>query len=343
MKMQTKLKFNGEDLMPPTVIKPTASTDTPPTPLNVDPAMGGMGLLSAVGNTPLLELRRVTVDISSNVKVYAKAEWFNPGGSVKDRPALNIIRTALSQGDLLPGMRLLDSTSGNMGIAYATFGAAMDVPVTLAVPSNASPERISILRVLGAVLELTDPVEGTDGAIHAARQMVEEHPGRYYYANQYDNPANWQAHYQTTGPEIVQQTQGTITHFVAGLGTTGTLTGTGRFLREFDRGIRIIAMQPDSPFHGLEGLKHIPSAIQPKIFDPTLPDRTLEIPTEEAYQMVSRLAREEGYFVGISSGAAAVAALRVAAELDQGVVVTVFPDAGYKYLSDEALWNTDSV
>jgi cysteine synthase B len=305
---------------------------------DTEPALGGMGLLSAVGNTPLLKLRRVTAGISPNVEVYAKAEWFNPGGSVKDRPALNIIRTALSHGDLLPGMRLLDSTSGNMGIAYATFGAAMDVPVSLVVPSNATPERISILRALGAELVLSDPLEGSDGAIRLARKMVAENPGRYYYANQYDNPANWQAHYQTTGPEIARQTEGRLTHFVAGLGTTGTLTGVGRYLREVAPEVEIIAMQPDSPFHGLEGLKHIPSAIQPGIFDPSLPERTLDILTEAAYKMVSQLARKEGYFVGISSGAAAVAALQVAAELEAGVVVTVFPDAGYKYLSDEALW-----
>jgi len=193
---------------------------------------------------------------------------------------------------------------------------------------------------LGAELVLSDPLEGSDGAIRVARKMVAENPERYYYANQYDNPANWQAHYQTTGPEIVQQTEGRITHFVVGLGTTGTLTGVGRHLREVAPEVEIIAMQPDSPFHGLEGLKHIPSAIQPGIFDPSLPERTLNIPTEAAYKMVSLLARKEGFFVGISSGAAAVAALQVAAELDAGVVVTVFPDAGYKYLSDEALWET---
>ncbi|MBU0510630.1 MAG: cysteine synthase family protein [Chloroflexi bacterium] len=297
-----------------------------------------MALLRAVGNTPLLPLCRVIKDLSPNVEVYAKAEWFNPGGSVKDRPAFNIIRTAIFEGHLLPGMRLLDSTSGNMGIAYATFGAALDIPVTLTLPSNVSPERISILRALGAELVLTDSTEGSDGAIRVARQMVTAHPYLYYYANQFDNPANWQAHYQTTGPEIVKQTQGRVTHFVAGLGTSGTLTGVSRYLREFNPEIQIVAAQPDSPSHGLDGLKHMPTAIKPGIFDPSTPDRTLEIATETAYEMVGRLAREEGYFVGISSGAAAVAALQVAAKLDEGVVVTVFPDAGYKYLSDDALW-----
>jgi cysteine synthase B len=296
------------------------------------------GLEAAVGNTPLLPLRRITAGLSPKVQVLAKAEWFNPGGSIKDRPALNILRTALSDGRLTPGKRLLDSTSGNMGIAYATFGAVLGIPVTLALPSNVSQERITILRTLGAELILTDPLEGSDGALRVARGLAEEEPVRFFYANQYDNPANWQAHYYTTGPEIVQQTRGHVTHFVAGLGTSGTLTGVTRYLRQYNPDIQSIAAQPDAPFHGLEGLKHMPSAIQPGIFDPTLPDLTIEISTEEAYAMVLRLAREEGLFVGISSGAAALAALQVASELEQGVVVTVFPDAGYKYLSDKALW-----
>ena len=298
----------------------------------------GLALLNAVGNTPLLPLRRVTAGISPHVQVFAKAEWFNPGGSVKDRPAFNIIRSAVNECQLLPGMRLLDSTSGNMGIAYATFGAALEIPVTLVLPSNASPERLAILRALGAELVLTDPLEGSDGAIRVARQMAAENPDLYFYANQYDNPANWQAHYNTTGPEIVAQTSGAITHFVAGLGTSGTLTGVSKYLRAYNPQILIISAQPDSPFHGLEGLKHMSTAIQPGIYDPTIADRNLEIPTEQAYKMVQRLVREEGYFVGISSGAAAVAALQVARELDEGVVVTVFPDAGYKYLSDTKLW-----
>jgi cysteine synthase B len=296
------------------------------------------GVEFTVGNTPLLVLRRITADLPPSVQVYAKAEWFNPGGSIKDRPAFNILRTALANCDLVPGKRLLDSTSGNMGIAYTTFGAAMDVPVTLVLPSNASPERIAILRALGAELVLSDPLEGSDGAIRVARQMAAEQPNLYFYANQYDNPANWQAHYLTTGPEIFQQTAGRVTHIVAGLGTSGTLTGVSRYLQQFNPDVELVAVQPDTPLHGLEGLKHMPTAIQPGIFDPSLPDRTLEIPTEDAHEMVRRLAREEGLFVGISSGAAAAAALKVAEELDQGVVVTVFPDAGYKYLSDKGLW-----
>lgn len=300
------------------------------------------GLEAAVGNTPLLPLRRVAAGISPRVQVLAKAEWFNPGGSVKDRPALNILRTALAQGCLEDGRRLLDSTSGNMGIAYATFGAALGVAVTLALPANASQERITILRALGAELVLTDPLEGSDGALRVARQMAAAHPERYYYANQYDNPANWQAHYLGTGPEIVQQTGGRVTHFIAGLGTSGTLTGVGRYLRQYNPEIQLIAGQPDAPFHGLEGLKHFPSAIQPGIYDPALPDRIVEAPTEASYQMVRRLAGEEGLFVGISSGAAALAALQVARELDEGLVVAVFPDAGYKYLSDKSLWQAQA-
>jgi cysteine synthase B len=287
----------------------------------------------------LLALRRVTEGLSPLVQVFAKAEWFNPGGSIKDRPALNILRHALDEGRLEGGKRLLDSTSGNMGISYATFGAALGVGVTLALPANASPERIAILRALGAELILTDPLEGSDGAMREARRLAASQPERYYYANQYDNPANPQAHYQTTGPEIFQQTAGQVTHFVAGLGTSGTLTGVGSFLRQYVPEARLIAFQPDSPMHGLEGLKHMPSAIQPGIFDPGLPDRTLEINTEAAYGMVRRLSRQEGLFVGVSSGAAALAALQVASELEQGVVVTVFPDAGYKYLSDKAIWD----
>ena len=296
------------------------------------------GLEHTVGNTPMLVMRRVVAGLPGSVRVYAKAEWFNPGGSIKDRPAFNILRTALASGELVPGKRLLDSTSGNTGIAYTTFGAAMGVLVTLVMPANASAERISILRALGAELVLSDPLEGSDGAIRVARQMAAGRPDLYFYANQYDNPANWQEHYYTTGPEILQQTSGRITHLVAGLGTSGTLTGAGRYLREYKPELTLVAVQPNGPFHGLEGLKYMPSAIQPGIFDPALPDRTLEVTTEEAHEMVRRLAREEGLFVGVSAGAVAVAALRVARELDEGVVVTVFPDAGYKYLSDKALW-----
>lgn len=291
-------------------------------------------LESVIGNTPLLPLQRLAAGLSEGVQVLAKAEWFNPGGSVKDRPARSILRSALDEGHLAGGKRLLDSTSGNMGISYATLAATLDIPITLTIPANASPERLRILRTLGAELVLTDPLEGSDGAIRLAQQLAAEYPERYFFADQYNNPANWQAHYATTGPEVVQQTSGGVTHFVAGLGTSGTFMGTGRYLRQYNPAIRLIAAQPDAAFHGLEGLKHMPSAIRPGIYDASFADETLDVSTEASYRMALRLAREEGLFVGVSSGAAAFAALRVAAGLEEGVVVTVFPDAGYKYLSE---------
>jgi len=296
------------------------------------------GLPSLVGDTPLLPLVTLTDRSQTKAQVLAKAEWFNPSGSVKDRPAWGIIQHALHQGLILPGMHLLDSTSGNMGIAYATFGAALGIPITLAMPSNASPERKKIMEALGAELILTDPLEGSDGAIRVAQGMAAENPGKYYYANQYDNPENWKAHYRSTGPELIEQTQGKITHFVAGMGTTGTLTGVSRYFADQGLEIEIIGVQPDSPFNGLEGLKHLPTAIKPGIYDPDAADRIIEVKTEEAYDMVRCLAHEEGYFIGISAGAAAVAARQVASQITEGVVVTVFPDAGFKYLSEEQLW-----
>ncbi len=300
----------------------------------------GMGLAAQVGNTPLLALHRLGRHLPARVKIFAKAEWFNPGGSVKDRPAINIIQAALANGDLGNGKRLLDSTSGNMGISYATFGAALGIPVTLTVPASASPERITILRVLGAEIILTDPTEGSDGAIVEARHLAAEKPDLYWYANQYNNAANWQAHYKSTGPEILCQTEERVTHFVAGVGTSGTLMGTGRYLREQLPHVKIIGFQPSASFHGLEGLKHMPTAIKPGIYDESFADETLSVVTEDAHAMLLRLAREEGLFVGISSAAAAVAALKVAEQLDEGFVVTLFPDAGYKYLSDKSLWET---
>jgi cysteine synthase B len=300
------------------------------------------GLEAAVGNTPLLPLQRITAHLPERVKLFAKAEWFNPSGSVKDRAALFILRQALDSGELSPGKRLLDSTSGNMGIAYATLCASLDIPVTLALPSNASAERIAILRTLGAELILTDPLEGSDGATQVAKELAQRNPERYFYANQYDNPASWWAHYHTTGPEIALQTGYAVTHFVAGLGTTGTLTGTSRYLKEHNPQVMVVAVQPEAPFHGLEGLKHLESSRTPGIFDPTLVDQTRTISTENAYQMVLELARQEGLFVGISSGAAAAAAVRVAEELHEGTIVTIFPDAGYKYLSTKGLWETEN-
>lgn len=295
------------------------------------------GLLQAVGNTPLLELTRVTAGLSPAVRVFAKAEWLNPSGSVKDRPAANIIRQAVEDGKLADGRMLLDSTSGNMGISYAMLSGALGIPVTLAIPASASPERLKIIRALGVDLHLSDALEGTDGAIVLAKEILARDPDRYFFADQYNNDANWQAHYASTGPEIWQQTQGTMTHFVVGVGTTGTLIGAGRFLREQNASIKFVAFHPDLPMNGIEGLKHMPSAIKPGIYDAEFADETQLASTEEAHEMVLRLAREEGMFVGVSSGAAAAVALRVARQLEEGIVVTVFPDGGFKYLS-QSFW-----
>ena len=255
-------------------------------------------LLDLVGRTPLIPLRRVFA--SRSVEVYAKAEWFNPSGSVKDRAAREIILAAEQTGQLRAGVRLLDATSGNMGIAYATLCAARGYHVELAIPANASLERLAILRALGAELILTDPMDGTDGAQMEAKRRYAGNPGRYFYADQYNNPANWQAHYRTTGVEIWEQTGGRVTHFVAGLGTSGTMMGTGRRLREFNPDMNLISFQPGSPLHGLEGLKHMPTALRPGIYDEALADENLEIATEDAFAMARRLAREEGLFVGVS-------------------------------------------
>jgi cysteine synthase B len=294
-----------------------------------------------IGNTPLVGFRRITAHLPEDVAVYAKAEWTNPGGSVKDRAASSIIREAERTGALTPDKVLLDSTSGNTGIAYAMLGAAKGYRVKLFLPENASPERVAILRAYGVDIVFTDPLEGSDGAIRAVRALAAAEPEKYFYADQYNNPANWSAHYQTTGPEIWEQTRGTVTHFLAGLGTSGTLMGTGRRLKAYNPAVQVISLQPDSPFHGLEGLKHMPTAIKPGIYDEQLADRNIGISTEDTYVMARRLAREEGYLVGISSAAAMVGALKVAEELagagQPGVVVTLFPDNAYKYLS-ESFW-----
>jgi S-sulfo-L-cysteine synthase (O-acetyl-L-serine-dependent) len=279
-----------------------------------------------IGSTPLLGFPRVTRHLAPGVSLFAKAEWTNPGGSVKDRPALNIILEAEKRGELRPGSIILDSTSGNMGIAYAMIGSARGYKVKLVVPANASPERITILKAYGVDLVLSDPAEGSDGAIRKVREIHAADPDRYFFANQYNNADNWKAHYKTTGVEIWEQTQGQVTHFVAALGTSGTLMGTGRRLREFNPNIQLIALQPDSPFHGLEGLKHMPTAIKPGIYDEAVP--------EEAHIMCRKLAREEGILVGISAGAALVGALKLAESLTKGVVVTLLPDSASKYLTD---------
>jgi cysteine synthase B len=300
----------------------------------------GTTLLEQVGNTPLVRIWRID-GLPPAVELYAKLEGFNPGGSVKDRPVLRMIENAERAG-LLPGpdgtvRRLLDSSSGNAGIAYAMIGAIKGYPVTLVVPANASEERKGIIRAYGAEIVLSDPLEGSDGAMRVAQEMAHRYPERYLYLNQYDNPGNWQAHYDGTGLEIAAQTHGRITHFVAALGTTGTLVGAGRRLREVNPRIEIVAVEPDSPLHGIEGLKHLPTAIAPGIYDPTVLHRTLRVSTEQAYTTARRLALEEGIFVGISAGAALDAALTVARDLSDGMVVVIFPDSGDRYLSTP-LW-----
>jgi S-sulfo-L-cysteine synthase (O-acetyl-L-serine-dependent) len=292
-------------------------------------------LLDLVGNTPLLRLARIAPDLPAGVALYAKAEWYNPGGSVKDRPALFMIRDGERTGQLRPGMRIADATSGNTGIAYATIGAALGYKVTLALPANASAERKRILQALGAELVLTDPLEGMDRAIRTIRALVAEHPERYFYPDQYNNPANIQAHYETTGAEIWAQTEGRVTHFVAALGTCGTFVGAGRRLREEGPHVRLVAVQPDGPYHAIEGVKHLATTeLVPGIYDPTLADTTLEVSSEEAFEMARCLARAEGLMVGISAAANVAAALRLARRLDQGVVVTMLCDGAAKYLSD---------
>ena len=290
-----------------------------------------------IGRTPLVRLRQFERE-TPGVELYAKAEWQNPGGSVKDRAAARMILEGESSGLLTRNRTILDATSGNTGIAYAMVGAARGHKVTLCLPENASPERKLILRALGAELRLTSPLEGTDGAIREARRLYASDPDRYFYPDQYNNDANWKAHYDTTAPELIEQTSGKLTHFVAGLGTSGTFVGTGRRLRKFNPAIKLISFQPDAAFHGLEGLKHMASAIVPGIYDPTLADEDLRIDTERAYRMVRRLAREEGLLAGISSGAAVAAMLDVAKSLDRGIIVTVFPDGAEKYLN-EPFWD----
>jgi len=312
----------------------------PPMRIEVGEIELGTSLESRIGNTPLVRLDRTVGDLPG-ITLLAKAEWDNPGGSVKDRAAASMVRDALEHGRLTPGKTLLDATSGNTGIALAMMGAALSYPVLLAMPSNVSEERKRILRAYGAKVEWTKPEESSDGAIRRARELAGNDPGRFCYLDQYSNKANWRAHYQTTGPEIWRQTDGRITHFIAGLGTGGTFMGTTRRLKELNPDVVAVSMQPDSPFHGLEGLKHMPTSIVPAIYDPFLADRNLEVETEAAYAMVKQLAREEGLLVGISAGAAVVASLQIAreeaAEGRSAVIVTVLPDSAEKYLS-ERFW-----
>jgi S-sulfo-L-cysteine synthase (O-acetyl-L-serine-dependent) len=293
----------------------------------------------AIGKTPLIQIKVDEQEYSPKVKIYGKAEWLNPGGSIKDRPALKIIQYAINKNLLRKGNRLLDSTSGNMGIAYACICASMGIGVSLTLPENASIERQVILKAMGAELILTDPLEGSDGAMVVARQLANDFPEKYYYADQYQNNNNWLAHYETTGPEIWVQTNRKITHFVAGLGTSGTLTGVTKYLKEQNSQIESVSFQPESPMHGIEGLKHMASSVLPGIYDPELADLNLQVGTEGAYEMVRKLAREEGLFIGLSSGASVKAAIELAKNLDEGTIVTMLPDGGSKYISNN-IWET---
>ena len=302
----------------------------------------GHSLIERIGNTPLLRLDALTRDLPG-VALLGKAEWYNPGGSVKDRAAANIVAQAQRNGQLRPGQILLDATSGNTGIAYAMLGAAEGFPVTLCMPENVSRERKQILQGYGANILYTDPADGSDGAIRMARELARNHPDQYFYADQYSNEANWKAHYHGTANEIWQQTQGRITHFVSMLGTSGTFVGTTRRLKELNPAVQCISLQPDSSFHGIEGAKHMASAIVPRIYDPQLADQNLEIATEDAYAMARNLSRNAGLLVGISAAAAVVGCLKIARELPvrkgrEAVVVTILCDSGDKYLS-ERFWS----
>ncbi len=324
-----------------------SATDRPEPPASagaagdVSPdAAGGSGPLegavwSLIGNTPLARLRRI--EPHPGVEIHAKLESRNPGGSVKDRAAASMIRDGLRTGALVPGKTLLDASSGNTGIALAMLGAALGYPVKLCVPSNVSSERKRLLDIYGADVVWTSPLEGSDGAIREARRLFALDPARYFYSDQYSNEANWRAHYETTAVEILVQTNRRLTHFVAGLGTSGTFMGTGRRLRLETPEVRLISVQPDGPFHGLEGLKHMDSAIVPPIYDPTLADEAVAVDTDEAWAMVRRLAREEGVFVGVSGAAALVATMRIAGAVDRGVFVTIIPDSGERYLSERQM------
>ena len=314
--------------------------------LDLSPPLQGLihdrtSIPGLIGNTPLIRIRRVHAPVSQ-ARIYAKAEWFNPGGSVKDRAALQMLLEAERSGALTKEKTIIDATSGNTGIAYAMIGSALGYRVLLALPSNASPERKQVLRAYGAVILLTDPLAGTDGAQGRVKEIVASDPDRYFYPDQYNNPANWKAHYLTTANEIWKQTEGRITHFVAGLGTTGTFVGTSRRLKELRPSISCISVEPDSPLHGLEGMKHLATAIVPGIYDPSLADERLTVSTEEAFDMARRLAREEGLFVGVSSGAVMAASLRVASSTaHSSLIVTVFPDGGARYGSERFWTDTE--
>ncbi len=329
----------GEQTAPQT---PTRSKNYSALQRSYSPLQQSHSLLRQIGNTPLLQLKSVTRDFP-NVEFHAKAEWFNPGGSVKDRPGLSMIETGLASNALQPGKTILDATSGNTGIAYAMIGAALGYPVKLCLPDSASHERKRILAAYGAELVITPGDEGTDGAIRRVQEIVAREPEKYFYPDQYSNPANWQAHYRTTANEIWEQTEGLVTHFVAALGTSGTFVGTTRRLRELNPRIQCISLQPDASFHGLEGWKHMPTALRPAIYDDTLADENLEISTEDSYRLVKQLAREEGLLVSPSSAAALLGCFAVARRIPTGehaVIVTVFADSAAKYLN-ERFWDEE--
>jgi len=299
------------------------------------PTVAASSVLDLIGRTPLLRLRRLAPP--TDVEIYAKAEFLNPGGSVKDRAAAAIIADGERSGRLHPGVTILDATSGNTGIAYAMIAAARGYKLKLCVPENVTAERKRTLRAYGAELLLTSAMEGSDGAIREARRLFAEDPAAYFYADQYNNDANWRAHYDTTAAEILSQTDGRVTHFVAGLGTSGTFIGVGRRLRDHNPDIKLISVQPDSPLHGVEGLKHMETAIQPGIYDPLLADEDVRVSTERSHELTRRLAQEEGILAGVSSGAALAASLDLAARIGEGIIVTVFPDSGTRYLT-ERFW-----
>lgn len=298
--------------------------------------------LKLIGNTPLFRLKKLPTrcGIRNSVKIYAKLEFFNPGGSVKDRAALNIILNAIKDGALTFDKTILDATSGNMGISYSMIAATLGYRCKMLVPANANSKKVTIMKAYGAEVVFTNSADGLNGAIKKARELYEQDPKAYFYANQYDNEANWLAHYATTGPEIIKQTKGRLTYFVAGVGTSGTLMGVGRRLKEFNPNIKLVEVQPDSGFHGIEGLKHMATSIKPKIYDENFSDICMSISTTEAYEMVKELARVEGMLVGISSGATLAAVIKIARELEEGTLVVIFPDGGERYV-EERFWREE--
>ncbi len=295
-------------------------------------------VIDLIGNTPLIKLTKITENLGPNIEIYAKAEWFNPGGSVKDRPALWMILDGINQGKLTSDKIIMDSSSGNTAIAYAMIGAALGYKVELVTPENMNIERKRTLEAFGAKMIFSDALEGSDGAIKLARKLKASNPNKYFMPDQYNNPANSMSHYETTAPEIYQQTQGRVTHFLAGIGTSGTLMGTGKRLKELNPSIKVIAIEPAESLHGLEGLKHMASSIVPGIYDSTFPDEIIHVSTDDSYRVMKELLKKEGIFVGHSSGAAVYAGLEYAKRLKEGVLVTVLPDGGYRYLSGGLWW-----